>query len=234
MAGFCTKCGSPLSSSTGFCSACGAPIGVAAAPVQEAAPQPVAAPAAAVYAPPVAGGYPPAAGYPTEPAKSSSALKIVLIIIAVVVGIGLLAAAGIGYTAYKVAHSVVLNNKGDGGTVTVPGLGTVTAGAATPTDAQLGVPAYPGAVTEKGGAQVNMGPLSETVAHYATSDSMSQVVDFYKSKMGDNAISIETGNGTTLTSGSTDTDRITVTVAPGDGDDAGKTTIVVMHMKKAQ
>jgi hypothetical protein len=70
------------------------------------------------------------------------------------------------------------------------------------------------------------------MAHFSTSDSMSQVVDFYKGKMGDGAVAVSTGNGTVINSGGPDTDRIMVTVGPGSGDDAGKTTIVIMHTKK--
>jgi hypothetical protein len=50
--------------------------------------------------------------------------------------------------------------------------------------------------------------------------------------MGDGSLSVATGNGTVLNSGGQDTDRIMVTVGPGSGDDAGKTTIVIMHTKK--
>jgi hypothetical protein len=70
------------------------------------------------------------------------------------------------------------------------------------------------------------------MAHFTTSDSQSQVVNFYKGKMGDGAVAVATGNGTVLNSGGQDTDRIMVTVGPGSGDDQGKTTIVIMHTKK--
>ena len=37
---------------------------------------------------------------------------------------------------------------------------------------------------------------SMVMAHFSTNDSMSQVVDFYKGKMGDGAVAVSTGNGT--------------------------------------
>jgi hypothetical protein len=52
--------------------------------------------------------------------------------------------------------------------------------------------------------------------------------------MGEGTVSVATGtnDGTVLNSGGPDTDRIMVTVGAGTGDDAGKTTIVIMHTKK--
>ncbi|HEV2619132.1 MAG TPA: hypothetical protein VGU23_04250 [Acidobacteriaceae bacterium] len=172
-------------------------------------------------------------GYPATPPKSSGgAVKIILIIIAVIVGIGLLGAAAVGFFAWRVAKSVNVNSNGTAMTMSVPGAGTISAGDTTATDADLGVPAYPGAMREKGGMNLNSGSASMVMAHFSTSDSPNQVVDYYKSKMGDGTVAIATGNGTVLNSGGKDTDRIMVTVGPGTGDDAGKTTIVVMHTKK--
>src|ERR1700678_165515 len=143
MAGFCTKCGSAMPSNTGFCPACGTPAGAGSpasqpgvAPVavpvaQPVQPAPVVQPAPPAYqatpgyapvnpggAPPAAAGYPPAAGYPAQPAKSGGALKIILIIVAVVVGLGLIAAGVVGYGVWSVAHTVSgvvhTDNKGNG------------------------------------------------------------------------------------------------------------------------
>src|ERR1700685_1750234 len=102
MAGFCTKCGAPLASSTGFCTSCGAPVGAGmvtppAAP-PAAAPMPQAVPPNA-YAQPVA-------AYPPAQASSGGALKIILIVIAVVVGLGVLGAGGFAFFAWRVAHAI--------------------------------------------------------------------------------------------------------------------------------
>src|ERR1035437_1254205 len=85
---------------------------------------------------------------------------------------------------------------------------------------------------EKGGVSVNSSSSSMVMAHFTTDDSVSQVTDFYKSKMGENAVVVSTGDGTVLTSGKNDEDSLTVTVGSGNGDDADKTTIVIMHAKK--
>jgi hypothetical protein len=228
MAAFCTKCGSPLTSTTGFCPSCGTPIvaagvPVAAAPVQAAyvAPPVQSAPA---YGQPVA-GYPP-------PQKSSSAGKIILIVVLVIVAIGVIGAGAVGFMVWRAAKSVHVDSNNGNVSVTVPGGGSITAGDSTATDADLGVPSYPGATREKGGMNLNSGSASMVMAHFSTSDSQSQVVDFYKGKMGDGAIAVNTGNGTAINSGGKDTDRIMVTVGPGSGDDAGKTAIVIMHTQK--
>jgi hypothetical protein len=228
MPAFCAKCGSPLGSSTGFCPACGTPITAEAPVAAPAVPVLPMAAAAPVYAVPAA--VPPYAQAP--PQKSSSALKIILIIVLVLVGVGLLGAGVVGFFAWRVAKSVHMDANGNNATVSIPGVGTMSAGDSTASDADLGVPAYPGATREKGGMNLNSGSATMVMAHFSTADSQSQVVDFYKSKMGDGAVAVATGNGTAINSGGQDTNRIMVTVGPGSGDDAGKTTIIIMHTQK--
>jgi hypothetical protein len=207
------------------------------------ASQTSAPPPAPAYPQANVGGAPPqVAGYPAPdayPAKSSGgALKIILIVLAVVVGIGLIGAGVVGYGVWRVAHAVHVDGNGGGVTLSVPGGGTVSAGDSTASEADMGVPVYPGAVREKGGVGkiVLQGDdaraSSMVMAHFTTDDSVSKVTDFYKSKMGENAVVVSTGDGTVLTSGKNDEDSLTVTVGSGNGDDAGKTTIVIMHAKK--
>ena len=235
MANFCSKCGTSLPAGTGFCPSCGTPAGAEAGMTD--ASQTSALPPAPAYPQANAGGAPPqVAGYPAPdayPAKSSGgALKIILIVLAVVVGIGLIGAGVVGYGVWRVAHAVHVDGNGGGVTLSVPGGGTVSAGDSTASEADMGVAVYPGAVREKGGVSVNSSSSSMVMAHFTTSDSVSQVTDFYKSKMGENAVVVSTGDGTVLTSGKNDEDSLTVTVGSGNGDDAGKTTIVIMHAKK--
>jgi hypothetical protein len=225
MAAFCTKCGASLSSGTGFCSSCGTPIAASSIPPVATA----GAVPAPLYAQPVPAGY-PVVGAP--PPRSSGVLKIVLIVIAVIVGLGVLGAGALGFMAWRVSKSLTADSNGKGVTLSVPGGPTISAGDSTATDAELGVPMYPGAAREKGGLNMSSASASMIMAHFSTSDSVSEVVDFYKSKMGAGAVAVSTGNGTVLNSGGPDTDRIMVTVGPGSGADAGKTTIVVMHSKK--
>jgi len=226
MAGFCSKCGAPLSSSTGFCSACGTPIGTDAV-TPPAGPAPPPAYSAAATAPP--SGYPGA--YPPPP--KSSALKIILIVIAVVFVLGALGVAAIGFTAWRVAKSVKVNTGSNGVSVSVPGGGTFSAGDDAGSDVDLGVPVYPGAEREKGGVQMSSASASMVMAHFSTSDSVSQVSDFYKSKIGDGVQVASNNDGTVITSPPDSQDKITITVAPGNGEDKGKTTILILRAKKS-
>ena len=94
MDGTCAKCGAPLASTSGFCNSCGTPV--AAAPTQ---PIPPNVQPAAVYAAP-------------QPAKSSGGtLKVILIILAVVFGIGILGAGGLGFMAWRASKLIAANSK---------------------------------------------------------------------------------------------------------------------------
>jgi hypothetical protein len=124
MAIFCTKCGAPLASPAGFCAACGAPVGRAAV--------------TAAYA-------------PVRPTLANRPLKILLIVIAVAVGLGALAVGGIALMAHRASRSIRIDRKGDGMSVSVPGAGSVSLGDSTASEADLGVPIYPGAVNRQAG-----------------------------------------------------------------------------------
>jgi hypothetical protein len=234
MAGFCTKCGSPLSSATGFCNSCGAPIAAAAAPQPPiaTAPQPPVATAPPAYsAPPAVAGYPPQNAYP-PPKSSGGALKVILIVVAVFVVIGLGVVAIVGYGAWKVSHAIKLDASGNGGTVSLPGVGSISAGNTVASEADLGVPLYPGATTGEGGMHMTLPTGSMVTAVYLTADPVSSVVAFYKGKLGANESDIDTANGSVLSSGSQGANGKSgteITIAPGSGSNSGKTQIVIVH-----
>jgi hypothetical protein len=93
MAGFCGSCGSPIAAGVRFCAKCG--VATPGAAVQPAVATPP------VSAPPVSAGA-PISPQPVASQGSSSALKIVLIVVAVFVFLMLLAAGGCFYIAYRV------------------------------------------------------------------------------------------------------------------------------------
>jgi hypothetical protein len=216
MAGFCAKCGAPTPFSSGFCSACGARI--------------ESAPAAAPPAP----GAPPPPAYPVAyPATSSGgALKVILIVVAVVVGLGVIGMGIIGFGAWRLSRGLHVNDNGNGVTVSVPGGGTISAGDSAGNDADLGVPLYPGAVRQKGGVQMKSASASMAMANFATDDAAAPVVDFYKSKLGPNAVVVSSPDGTVLSLAESEHEKITITIAPGSGQDSGKTMIMILHAKK--
>ena len=215
MAGICAKCGAALASTSGLCTSCGAPV--AAAPTQ---PIPPSVERAAVYG-------------KSQPAKrSGGALKVILIIVAIVFGIGILTAGALGFRAWRVSKSIAANNKSNDALFSIPGLGSISTGSdATADPSQLGAPVYPGAVQEKGAVSVGTSVAGVVEAHFTTGDPMSQVVDFYTSNI-PGAILAETGGATVLNAGPSATDRVTVTISPGSGSNAGKTAIVIVRTTK--
>ncbi len=227
MASFCTKCGAEISGDTSFCTKCGAPVGAAVS-----APAASNAPAATPYAPAASGYRPVAATAAPASTGGSSALKIILIIVAVFVGLGILSVAGIMFGVWRVSRAVHVAHNG-AVTLSTPS-GTLTAGTGTAvTAADLGVDIYPGAKQQQGGSlHITTPKGSEISAAFSTNDSMAQVVDFYKGKLGSNASVYQSDKSAVLTSTSADNkSNVMVTIstegnaAPGEG----QTKIAIIH-----
>lgn len=209
MASFCSKCGAELSPGAQSCGACGTPA-LAAVPV----PVPVQQ----VVAPARSGG---------------SALKIILIILAVVIGLGILGMGAVGFFVWRVAHRVhvATSASGNGSNVTIqtPG-GTLTAGEGnTYTAEELGTDLYPGATSVKGGMRMSMPSGSMVTGVFVTGDSKDQVLAFYKSKFGSDASIYDSGDGAVLTMKKGDKESVVLTITKGSGDEAGKTQISIVH-----
>ena len=154
---FCNSCGATLTPETKFCNKCGAAI--AAAPPAPTSLTPAAAPK---------GG--------------SSALKVILIVFAVIVGIGILGIATIGIVGYHIAKSSHVTQEGDRVKVETP-FGTINANDPEQAAKDLGVDIYPGAQVQKNGAaDITFGPVHTVAANFVSSDSVDKVCTFYKSK----------------------------------------------------
>ncbi len=205
MANFCSKCGAQLSSDAQACSACGAPAAPAAVTPAVAPAQPVAAPGQ----------------------SGNNALKIVLIIVAVFVGLGILGAGAVGFFAWRVARTVHVSE----GQVTVhtPG-GTLTANTTENYSASdLGTDVYPGAQSGKGSMRMTLPTGSMVTAVYVTSDSIDQVLSFYKSKFGSSASVFESPGATVLTLNKGQQESVVVTITTGSSEYPGKTEIHIVH-----
>ena len=204
---FCAKCGAEVSADKQVCGACGAPTG-AWTPVAASA-QPVAAPAQ--------GG--------------SSVLKIVLIIVAIVVGLGILGLGVAGFAIYKVAHSFHVSGTGDNAHVTMntPG-GTFTANTSEKfSSSDLGTDLYPGAEAGKGGARMTLPGGSWVSAVFVTSDSKDQVVSFYKSRLGSQVSVYDSGDNAVLSAQKSKQESVIVTVTANKSEYNGKTQIAIVH-----
>jgi len=147
-------------------------------------PQPVGAP-------------PPPYGAPA-PKSGSSAVKIILIILGIFVGLGIIMGSIVAYGVYRVAHSIHKDANGNI-TVTTP-KGTITANSSdTLTAADLGIAIYPGATEGKAGLRMNIAGKSMVTANFLTPDSPDKVMAFYKDKAGPNAQTVTTIAGGTIT-----------------------------------
>jgi len=176
-----------------------------------------------------------------QPAKSSGgALKVTLMVVAIAVGIGILAAGKLGFAGWRVAHATAANSKTTAANsktndalFSIPGIGSIATGSdATADPSQLGAPVYPGAVQDKGAVSVGLSAVAGAEAHFTTSDPVSQVVSFYTSNM-TGAIVAATANGAVINAGPSATDRVTVTITPGSGSNAGETEIVIVRAAKS-
>ena len=215
MASFCTKCGTANTGDNAFCTKCGAPVGAAVGSVSAAPTS--NAPVAFAYAQPVA---PPAKG-------GSSALKVILIIVAVFVGLGILSVCAVMFGIWRVSKAVHVSSNG-GVTVSTP-TGTMTAGnAGTVSASDLGVDIYPGATQQQGAVRVSTPNGSAITAAYVTSDSLDKVVDFYKGKLGPSASVFQSDKSAVLSETSDDKkSSVMVTIATEASN--GQTKIAILH-----
>lgn len=207
MASFCAKCGAEVPADKQFCAACGTPS-VAASAAVAASAQPVAPPAS----------------------SGSSAVKIILIIVAVCVGLGILGAGAVGFTVWRIARAVHVSGSGNQATVSIPGAGTITANSKeTFTASELGADIYPGAQSGEGSMRMTLPTGSMVTAVYLTSDSKDQVLSFYKARMGNAASVIDTQDGAVLTLPKGEQESVMVTITAKPSQNNSKTQIAIVH-----
>ena len=203
MAGFCTKCGLALPDGSSFCTGCGAPISttVAQAP---------------------GGSAPP----PVAPPQGTSALKIILIIVGVFVGIGILSGAVILLGVWKIGRSVKVDPRSpDRFSITTP-MGNMTMGTQKEvTEAEVGVPLYPGAKREEGNLQISTSEGSMSTYVFKTSDSPAQVMQFYRGKLGSQTSFVESPDGGMINSAKDEKEGFMITV----GRDGSDTSIAIVR-----
>ena len=190
---FCNSCGATLDGGAKFCNKCGTT-------------QPTAAPSSTT----------PVALAPTAP-KSNSALKIILIVVAVIVGLGILGVGAASFIAYRIATHTRVHN----GTAMCAWRrlsGTVHT-STDPDEAarNLGIDLYPGAEVVKGtSSNMNLGNMHTASAEFESSDPVSSVAEFYKSKLPDANVVSSAGDHYSIIS----TDKknmLTINIEPRDG-----------------
>ena len=157
--------------------------------------------------------YPPVV-YPA-PKKGPSALKIVLIVIGVFVGLVLIGVGLLGYEFYKVAKSSNM---------------TITSQPVT--EADLGVAIYPGA-EHKANVRMTIFGKNMLAATFLTSDSKAQVIAFYKDKLGPDAQFQTILNETQFKLDKGAGESVLVKISSGMGLESGKTRFAITHATKA-
>src|SRR5437868_6951572 len=169
---------------------------------------------------------PPYPNIPPPPTTSgNTVLKIVLIVIAAMVLIGVIVAGAIGIGVYKVAKSGHKDSSGNV-SITTPG-GTITAGQNNNVSAaDLGVDLYPAVIRGEGSMNMKTPEGSMVTAVYRSSDPPDKIIAFYKERLGDKASVVQTSNGTVLSAGEKDRDNIVITITP-EGD---STKIAIVHV----
>ncbi len=154
---------------------------------------------------------------PAVPQKSSGALKIILIVVAVIVVFGILAVGAFSFFAYRIARHSRVHNENGNVRVETP-FGTVN----TTTDPDeaarnLGIDAYPGAEVVKGTtSDMTMGNMHTASADFETSDPVGTVAEFYKSKVPNANVVSSTGDHYAIIS----TDKknmLTINIEPKNG-----------------
>ncbi len=237
MAGFCTKCGAPLNESVAFCTKCGTPAGTTAAAAAPSPYMPPASNAPAAYTSPASSAPGSSTYTPPPPAytpvgtpqqtSGNSAVKIILIIVAVFVGLGILSVCGIMFGIYRVSKAVHVTNNGSAVEPTTPG-GTFSAGDTAVSPSDLGIDLYPGANQQKGAVRISTPKGSTVTAVFETGDSLDKVLSWYKDKLGSGASVYQSDKSAVLTLAD-DTKKTSVMVTISNEDNDGKTKIAIMH-----
>jgi flagellar basal body-associated protein FliL len=190
---FCNSCGATLDGGAKFCNKCGTT-------------QPGAASVTPVFT-----------GSPATAPKNSGALKIILIVVAVVVGLGILGIAAVSFVGYRIAKHSRVHNENGNVRVETP-FGTVNT-TTNPDEAarNLGVDVYPGAEVVNGTtSDLTMGNMHTATADFESSDPASTVAEFYKSKVPNANVVSSTGDHYAILS----TDKknmLTINIEPKNG-----------------
>jgi hypothetical protein len=196
---FCNSCGATLEAGAKFCKNCG-----------------VAVPLTTMTAPP--------------PAKSGgNALKIILLLLAGVVFLGILGVGAASFVAWRIARHSRIENRNGQVRVETP-LGTMES-TNDPAEVghNLGLEVYPGAKVRKGSAaNVSFGGMHTSAAVLESDDPPATVYDFYKSKLPDARVSSYQNDNYSMVAG----DKNNMTTVHIQSQD-GKTVIQISKLIKS-
>ena len=185
---FCNACGATIEPGAKFCPKCGAAV-----------------PAGAVTS--------------TAPATAaqSNALKVILIVIAIVVGLSILGIGTATFIGWRVARHARVEQNGSKVRVETP-FGTVESNDNSDEAARnLGIDIYPGARARKSSAaNVTMGAMHTIAAEFETDDPPERVADFYKKRLPHANIAVSDEKQYTIISHDKK-NMFTINIEPQDG-----------------
>ena len=208
---FCNSCGSVIDAGVRFCPKCGKPTSAAGAAPQGVVPPPSPIAPASMASAPVPQGQPVAA------TGGSNAVKIILIVVAVIVGIGIIGAVTVGFVIHRAISRTHIESR-DGNVRVHSPFGNVET-SSDPEEAakNLGVDVYPGSTVVKGSASnMSFGKAHTAAAQFETSDSPDTVAQFYRSKYPSATFSSSEADHFSLIAGGKD-NVTTITVEPEEG-----------------
>lgn len=191
---FCNSCGTNIEAGAKFCANCGRPSGTATGTA--AAPAGTAA---------------------VIPPQSSNASKIVLIVVAAIMVLGVIGAIGAAVIGIHIARNTHVERH-DGTVKVQTPFGTVeTSEDANRSARDLGIAIYPGARATKGNsANVNAGGMHTTTVQFESDDPPDKVASFYREKFP--GANVNTAEGDHYTIVSTENKNVvTINIEPEDG-----------------
>ena len=211
---FCNSCGAVVEAGGKFCNKCGAAIpgAVTSAPAVSAAPS---APVS---------GTPPAQG-------GGNAVKIILIIVAVIVGLGILGIGVVSYIGYRIAKGTHVREHNGNVKVETP-FGKIESSEDTSeVTRNLGDFMYPGSDPVKGASSMaNIAGMHTVNAQLETGDAPDKVAEYYRKKFPDANYTSTQGDTYTIVAGDrSNREWTTITITPADG----KTTIQISRVSRS-
>lgn len=238
---YCEKCGNQLREGAKFCHSCGA--ATTSSSFSSAPPPPSYASAQdrGGYTPQSSPNYPQAwQSSNVEVPRKSNVGKIILITMAVILLLVGVVSVGAFIAIRRAVNNVVHVGKdaagNEGVSISAPG-GSVRIGQNTAvTEAELGVPIYPGATPSKDGSVSISGSAAGKsgfvgVATFKTSDSVDEVADFYRAKLPNDTNVVDStkfGNRTVVFKAKTEGGGRVITV---NATDDSTTQITIVNAK---
>jgi zinc-ribbon domain len=168
---FCNSCGASLTPGTRFCSKCGAAVIAPSATAPGTSNLP-------------AGSAPAPAGTTiTTSAQGGNALKVIVIVVGVLILVGILGVASVGFFAWHIARRTHVRQNGDNVRVETPFGSVESTNDPRQAARNLGVDLYPGArVVKNGSAAANVAGIRTVSVTMESDDSADKVAEFYRSK----------------------------------------------------